>query len=158
MSSENFGGGILCTIGYLSVSICSFLSFNILKKEWEVKSLEKRRKKTPVVPWMHDHHDDGRADNTNAGNSAVQPEDRYDHTGNVSSTSNQSNRTSNTVFCEPRYVYKDTYVERNVTYVHPIIQVNRKHVVNVPRHVYQRYEQNMTVDPGIPDECDHCDE
>ncbi|WP_235801568.1 hypothetical protein [Heyndrickxia coagulans] len=129
-----------------------------------MKRLEKRRKKTPVVPWMHDHYGEETAGNTSTSNNAVQPEYRYENTGNMNNagnmnnTGNQSNRTNNTVFCEPKYVYKDTYVERNVTYVHPIIQVNRQHVVNVPRHVYQRYEQNITVDPGIPDECDHCDE
>lgn len=73
--------------------------------------MEKRRKKTPVVPWMHDHYGEETAGNTSTSNNAVQPEYRYENTGNMNNagnmnnTGNQSNRTNNTVFCEPKYVW-----------------------------------------------------
>ncbi|MCM3025121.1 hypothetical protein G4D61_02060 [Bacillus ginsengihumi] len=62
-----------------------------------------------------------------------------------------------TVYCDPEYIVNDTYVEREVTYVHRIIRINRQHIVNVPRNVYRTVTRNVVIDPGIPDECDDCD-
>ncbi|MCM3024548.1 hypothetical protein [Heyndrickxia ginsengihumi] len=67
------------------------------------------------------------------------------------------NNADNTIYCDPQYVVEDTYVEREVTYVHPVIYINRKHIVNVPRHVYETVTKNIIDDPGIPDECEDCD-
>lgn len=54
------------------------------------------------------------------------------------------------VVCPPQYCVRDCYVPREVPYIHPIVNVNRYVVVNVPRHYYQPMTQNVMVDPGCP--------
>ena len=76
---------------------------------------------------------------------------------NAQNTSNSDNIRNTTVYCDPEYIVNDTYVEREVTYVHRIIRINRQHIVNVPRNVYRTVTRNVVIDPGIPDECDDCD-
>ncbi len=52
------------------------------------------------------------------------------------------------VICPPMCRYKDTYVEREVPYIHPMITINRQHVINKPKHYYEPITQNVVVDPG----------
>ncbi|WDM02806.1 hypothetical protein JI721_01645 [Alicyclobacillus cycloheptanicus] len=54
------------------------------------------------------------------------------------------------VMCDPHYVVRDCYVPREVQYIHPIVQINRHVIVNVPKHVYQPITKNVVVDPGCP--------
>lgn len=53
------------------------------------------------------------------------------------------------IYCDPQYVVHDTYVPRYVPYVHPIIHVNRKNIVNVPKHVFQESYENVVRDSAV---------
>jgi hypothetical protein len=57
--------------------------------------------------------------------------------------------------CQPQYVMHDCYIPREVPVIHPIIHVNRYHIVNVPTHYYQYSTQNRVVDPGCPGKPSH---
>ncbi|MFB9757176.1 hypothetical protein [Ectobacillus funiculus] len=63
------------------------------------------------------------------------------------------NRNNKCIYCDPQYIVNDRYTEREVTYVHPIVHVNREHIVYVPRHVYEEHTINEVIDPGYPDGC-----
>jgi hypothetical protein len=54
------------------------------------------------------------------------------------------------IVCPPQYCIRDCYIPREVPVVHPIVNVNRHVIVNVPRHYYQPMTQNVVVDPGCP--------
>ncbi|HHY74128.1 MAG TPA: hypothetical protein GX497_13085 [Bacillus bacterium] len=57
------------------------------------------------------------------------------------------------IMCPPRYVEHNRFVPRVVPYIHPVINVNRTHIVNVPRHIYQPVTRNVVIDPGYPRRC-----
>ncbi|MCP3763035.1 hypothetical protein NLX67_11620 [Domibacillus sp. A3M-37] len=57
------------------------------------------------------------------------------------------------IVCPPRCVVHNTYIKREVPVIHPIININRQHIVNVPRHMYQPITRNEVVDPGYPRNC-----
>ncbi|WP_051291575.1 hypothetical protein [Fictibacillus gelatini] len=57
------------------------------------------------------------------------------------------------IYCKPKYIYSDTYTEKEVIYVHPIKRINREHIEYVPRHVYEEEIINEVIDPGEPGAC-----
>ncbi|WP_081788038.1 hypothetical protein [Sporolactobacillus terrae] len=61
------------------------------------------------------------------------------------------------IICDPRYVIHNTCVPRYVPVIHPVIHINRKNIVNVPRHIVRESERTEIVDPGYPSKCDVCD-
>ncbi|MEB9626166.1 hypothetical protein BK741_32235 [Bacillus thuringiensis serovar iberica] len=65
------------------------------------------------------------------------------------------NKCNERIYCDPKYIIKNTYVEKKVTYVHPVIHINREHIQYVPRHVYEEKTINEVVDPGYPNCCDN---
>ncbi|OQR53331.1 hypothetical protein [Bacillus sp. CDB3] len=67
---------------------------------------------------------------------------------------NCNNNCNDIIYCEPKYIINDICVEKEVTYVHPIVHVNREHIRYVPRHVYEEKTINEVVDPGYPDCCE----
>jgi hypothetical protein len=54
------------------------------------------------------------------------------------------------IVCDPQYVVRDCYIPREVPVVHPVVNVNRHIIVNVPKHYYQPITRNVVVDPGCP--------
>lgn len=58
------------------------------------------------------------------------------------------------IICDPEYIYEDTYTEREVIFVHPIIRVKREHIVNVRKDVYKEKVIHEVIDPGYPSKCD----
>ncbi|MCG3087877.1 hypothetical protein [Sporosarcina cyprini] len=38
------------------------------------------------------------------------------------------------VVCPTQYRYHDTFIPQEVPYIHPIVNVNRQHMVEIPRH------------------------
>lgn len=58
------------------------------------------------------------------------------------------NRHVRPVICPPQCVVRDYYTTREVPVIHPIINVNRQHIVNVPRHIYQPVTRNVVMDNG----------
>jgi hypothetical protein len=57
------------------------------------------------------------------------------------------------IYCDPEYIYDDTYTEKEVIFVHPIKRIYREHIKYVPRHVYEEETINEVIDPGSPDKC-----
>ncbi|GGH75195.1 spore coat protein D [Pullulanibacillus pueri] len=51
-----------------------------------------------------------------------------------------------TIYCDPQTIVHDTYIPRVVTYVHPIVHVNRQNIVDVPRHVYPQSYETVVAD------------
>jgi hypothetical protein len=54
------------------------------------------------------------------------------------------------VVCPPQCVVRDYYTPREVPVIHPIVNINRQHIVNVPRHIYQPVTRNIVVDNRYP--------
>ncbi|MFC7366537.1 MULTISPECIES: hypothetical protein [Bhargavaea] len=47
------------------------------------------------------------------------------------------------IVCPPTYRFHDTFTECEVPFVHPIVNVNRQNVVNVPRHYFTESETTV---------------
>ncbi|HSO58326.1 MAG TPA: hypothetical protein VLQ66_08825, partial [Paenisporosarcina sp.] len=45
------------------------------------------------------------------------------------------------IVCPPLCRYTDSYVKREVPYIQPLINVNRQHIVDVPRTYYREINQ-----------------
>lgn len=51
------------------------------------------------------------------------------------------------IVCPPLCRYTDSYVKREVPYIQPLINVNRQHIVDVPRTYYREINQTVVVPP-----------
>ena len=56
------------------------------------------------------------------------------------------------IVCPTQYRCHDEFMPREVPYIHPIVNVNRQHVVEIPRHFYTETTQNVMGDtlPAMP--------
>ena len=54
------------------------------------------------------------------------------------------------VICPPQYRYFDQFTPRQVPVVHPIVNVNRQHIVDVPEHFYTETTENVMGAPMMP--------
>mgnify|MGYP007042749777 CR=1 FL=1 len=52
------------------------------------------------------------------------------------------------IVCPPLCRYTDSFVQREVPYIQPLINVNRQHIVDVPRTYYERINQTVIVPPN----------
>jgi hypothetical protein len=52
------------------------------------------------------------------------------------------------IVCPPLCRYTDSYVKREVPYIQPLINVNRQHIVDVPRTYYREINQTVVVPPN----------
>jgi len=52
---------------------------------------------------------------------------------------------TNPVVCPPQYRFFDTFIPREVPFIHPIVNVNRQHYADFPRHYFT--ESNVTIPP-----------
>lgn len=55
----------------------------------------------------------------------------------------------NPICCRPEYCVRDYYTQRIVPVIHPIVNINRQNIVNVPQHYYQTITRNVVVDQGF---------
>ena len=53
------------------------------------------------------------------------------------------------IICPPRYVVRNHYVPRVIPILHPIVNINREVIVNVPRNYYPQVTRNVVVEQGI---------
>jgi hypothetical protein len=51
------------------------------------------------------------------------------------------------IVCPPLCRYTDSYIQREVPYIQPLINVNRQHIVDVPRTYYEQINRNVIVPP-----------
>lgn len=54
---------------------------------------------------------------------------------------------TNPIVCPPQYRCHDTFIPREVPFIHPIVNVNRQHYADFPRHYFT--ESNVTI-PAPP--------
>ncbi|MES5913217.1 hypothetical protein [Bacillus cereus group sp. FL70] len=64
------------------------------------------------------------------------------------------NKCQECIYCNPKYIIKDTYIDKEITYIHPIIHVNREYIRYIPHHVYEEETRHEVIDPGYPDCCE----
>ncbi|HBW34300.1 spore coat protein D [Desulfosporosinus sp. BICA1-9] len=53
------------------------------------------------------------------------------------------------ICCPPQYCVRDYYTQRIVPVIHPIVNINRQNIVDVPQHYYQTTTRNVVVDQGF---------
>lgn len=54
------------------------------------------------------------------------------------------------IVCPPEYRCHDEFIPREVPYIHPIVNVNRQHYVDIPRHYYTETTENVMGAPISP--------
>lgn len=54
------------------------------------------------------------------------------------------------VVCPPDYRFHDEFMPREVPVIHPIVNVNRQHFVDVPRHYFTETTENVMGAPVFP--------
>lgn len=60
------------------------------------------------------------------------------------------NRRINPIVHPPRHIVRDRFIPREVRHIHPIVHVNRHHIVNVPRHSSRHFRRDEFYDNGYP--------
>ena len=58
------------------------------------------------------------------------------------------NRRVNPKICPPEYIVRDRFIPREVPHIHPIIHVNRHHIVDVPRHIHRHFRRDEFYEQG----------
>lgn len=54
------------------------------------------------------------------------------------------------VVCPTQYRCREEFIPREVPYIHPIVNVNRQHYVDVPKHYYTETTENVMGAPISP--------
>ncbi|WP_216598640.1 hypothetical protein [Psychrobacillus sp. FJAT-21963] len=53
------------------------------------------------------------------------------------------------IVCPPQYRVRDSFIPRMQPVIHPIVNVNREHIVNVPQHYFTETNRNVVVNPPL---------
>lgn len=53
------------------------------------------------------------------------------------------------IVCPPKCCVRDYYTPRVVPVIHPIVNINRQNIVDVPQHIYQPTTTNVVVNRGF---------
>ena len=54
------------------------------------------------------------------------------------------------IICPPEYRYCDQFIPQEVPFIHPIVNVNREHIVPIPRHYFTETTENVMGAPATP--------
>lgn len=54
------------------------------------------------------------------------------------------------IVCPTQYRFHDQFTPQEIPVIHPIVNVNREHMVPVPRHFYTESTQNVNCGPVRP--------
>ncbi|MBD7907567.1 hypothetical protein [Sporosarcina gallistercoris] len=54
------------------------------------------------------------------------------------------NNQAQPVICPTQYRFHDTFMPQELPVVHPFVNVNRQHTVQIPRHYYTEVNETMT--------------
>lgn len=56
------------------------------------------------------------------------------------------------IVCPPEYCVRDEFMPREVPVIHPVVNVNRQHYVDIPRHYYTETTEDVMGAPvmGYP--------
>lgn len=55
----------------------------------------------------------------------------------------------NPICCPPQYCVRDYYTQRVVPVIHPIVNINRQNIIDVPQHYYQQTSRNVVINRGF---------
>jgi spore coat protein D len=55
----------------------------------------------------------------------------------------------NPICCPPEYCVRDYYTQRIIPVIHPVVNINRQNIVDVPQHYYQPTTRNVVVNQGF---------
>jgi len=53
------------------------------------------------------------------------------------------------ICCPPQYCVRDFYAQRLIPVIHPIVNINRQNIIDVPQHIYQQTSRNVVVEQGF---------
>jgi len=53
------------------------------------------------------------------------------------------------ICCPPQYCVRDFYAQRLVPVIHPIVNINRQNIIDVPQHIFQQTSRNVVVNQGF---------
>jgi len=53
------------------------------------------------------------------------------------------------ICCPPQYCVRDFYSQRFIPVIHPIVNINRQNIIDVPQHIYQQTTRNVVVNQGF---------
>jgi len=53
------------------------------------------------------------------------------------------------ICCPPQYCVRDFYAQRAIPVIHPIVNINRQNIIDVPQHYYQQTTRNVVVERGF---------
>jgi hypothetical protein len=65
------------------------------------------------------------------------------HHGNMMPLGNCYGNQIQPVVCPPQYRCHDTFIPREVPFIHPIVNVNRVNIVEIPRHYFTETTRNV---------------
>jgi hypothetical protein len=54
------------------------------------------------------------------------------------------------IVCPPEYRCHDEFIPREVPVIHPIVNVNRHHYVDIPKHYYEETSVDVMGAPVVP--------
>ena len=54
------------------------------------------------------------------------------------------------IVCPPEYRFHDEFMPREVPIIHPIVNVNRHHYVDIPKHYYRRNDEGCNGSSSWP--------
>lgn len=57
------------------------------------------------------------------------------------------------IVCPPEYCMRDEFIPREVPVIHPIVNVNRQHIVDFPRHYYTETTEDVMGGHMMADGC-----
>ncbi|WP_017381124.1 hypothetical protein [Paenisporosarcina antarctica] len=52
------------------------------------------------------------------------------------------------IVCPPLCRFRDTFIEREVPHIQPLINVTRQHIVDVPKTYYREINETVVVPPN----------
>ncbi|HBV87851.1 spore coat protein D [Desulfosporosinus sp.] len=53
------------------------------------------------------------------------------------------------ICCPPQYCVRDFYAQRLIPVIHPVVNINRQNIIDVPQHIYQQTSRNVVVEQGF---------
>ena len=53
------------------------------------------------------------------------------------------------ICCPPQYRLEDYYTQRVVPVIHPIVNIRRQNIIDVPQHFVQQTTRNVVVEQGF---------
>lgn len=53
------------------------------------------------------------------------------------------------IVCPTQYVVNDQFIRREVPIIHPVVFINRRNIIDVPRHITAPVQREVVVNHGF---------